>query len=393
MNRQADIQLALHDNCTGCAACASICPTKSITMCEDREGFLQPHIDADSCIKCHKCEKTCPIIATKTTQNYEPKVYAAINKDIDIRKRSSSGGMFYPLAKWTIEQGGVVFGAAFDGIHLKHQYTEVLDDVRKFMGSKYVQSDVANAYKEVEDFLNIDRWVLYTGTPCQIAGLKRYLRKDYDKLLTVDLICYGVPSPTIWEKYITRKLSQLKAKEVHNITFRHNINYRLTFDYLDNDNKWQKFDEDNIKNAYYAFFMRLLFRSSCYQCQFRSIDASYADFTIGDCWNANEEHPELADGVGVSILISHTKKAYDVLNLVKQTLILVEEDVSTMVKRYKDAKYREQSNNKTRQWRLSNRLAQFVPLEKMRFVYMHDRIGIIVKRKITKIFDKIKRHV
>ena len=244
MKRNNNIHLASHDACTGCSACASVCPKGCISMREDREGFLQPHIDAETCVNCHKCEKTCPIITPiKISTDFETQVYAAINKDEEVRMRSSSGGMFHALAKWTIEQGGVVFGAGFEGIHLKQHYVESLDELAILMGSKYIQSDVADSYKQAKTFLKEDRWVLYSGTPCQIAGLKRFLGKDYEKLVTVDLICRGVPSPRIFESYIKRLQTKIQAQDIKNISFRYNIDYYFNLSYKDKNGFWRQYKD------------------------------------------------------------------------------------------------------------------------------------------------------
>ena len=204
MKDSNNIHLASTDTCSGCAACVSVCPTGSISMKEDREGFLQPHINTKTCIGCHKCEKTCPILnPIEIPNDFETQAYAAINKDEDVRMRSSSGGMFHALAKWTIEQGGVVFGARFnDQWEVVHDYTETIEGIEPFMRSKYVQSRIGDTFKQAKQFLEAGRWVLYSGTPCQIGGLKAYLKKEYEKLLGVDLICHGVPSPGVWRAYL-----------------------------------------------------------------------------------------------------------------------------------------------------------------------------------------------
>ena len=366
-------------------------------MRKDRDGFLVPKIDMETCVGCHKCEKVCPIINTIKLLDIEPKVYAAINIDEDIRKKSSSGGAFYALAKWTIEKGGVVFGAAFEGYHLKHQYVEMMGDVEKMMGSKYIQSEIGNSYKDAKQFLKAGRWVLFTGTPCQVAGLKRFLGKDYEKLLTVDLLCHGVPSPSIWEKYMERQLRTLKAKDVKDIRFRTkregalssiNFYFFFFFFFLDENNVWQQFGEDYYENPYFAYFMRHLFRSSCYQCPFRSMEASSADFTIGDCWNVEIDHPDLSDNKGVSTIILHTSKAQDLFGYIKRSFSIEVEDISIMQGRYEEAKTEEREERKRRLWKLSNRIAQYIPLEWMRFIYMHDRIDYVIKRKFQKIWRK-----
>lgn len=397
ISKRTNIKLASPDSCTGCGACMQSCAKGAISMVENREGFLQPHINARLCIECHKCEQTCPIISPfDIPHNFGTKVFAAINKDEEIRMQSSSGGMFYALAKWVIEQGGVVFGAKFIGIHLQHDCAEKLEDVYPFMGSKYIQSDVADSYNKVKDYLSKDRIVLYSGTPCQIAGLKRFLHNDYEKLITVDLLCHGVPSPRIWEKYICRLMKHLKAQEVKDIRFRtkrieikssHNFYFFFIF-CSGEDGVWHKFWEDCRKNLYFAYFMRHLFRSSCYHCHFRSLETSQADFTIGDCWNANEDHPQMSDGQGISTLILHTNKASQILYELRDTFILENEDIAIMQKRYEEAKQDEQNERECRLWKLSNLIAQVIPLDYMQIIYKHDRWDYVLKRKIEKIWQR-----
>ena len=174
MTRHNTICLASANDCTACAACVSVCPKQCISMHEDREGFLQPKIDTKLCIQCHKCEKACPILNPITIpDDFETKAYAAINKDDEVRAQSSSGGVFFPLAQWVINQGGVVFGARWnDKWEVVHDYAEDIEGVKAFMRSKYVQSVVGDTLKQAKAFLEAGRWVLYSGTPCQIGGLK-----------------------------------------------------------------------------------------------------------------------------------------------------------------------------------------------------------------------------
>lgn len=180
--------------CCGCAACMQRCPKLCITMSEDEEGFLYPKVDVSLCIDCGLCEKTCPVI--NQDEPHEPfAVYAAKNKDEKTRRESSSGGIFTMLAEQTIKSGGVVFGAKFnEQWEVEHGGVETIDDLAALRGSKYLQSRIGETYQEAERFLKEGREVLFSGTPCQIAGLKKYLRKDYPALLTVDVICHGAPS-------------------------------------------------------------------------------------------------------------------------------------------------------------------------------------------------------
>ena len=196
------IQLNSKYDCCGCSACAQSCPKECIIMRADEEGFLYPQIDTDTCINCGLCERVCPVINQSLPQKPHS-VYAAKNKNEDIRLKSSSGGLFTLLAERTINNGGVVFGAKFnDDWSVIHDYTETIDGIKIFRGSKYLQSNTNICYKSVRKFLKEGRKVLFSGTPCQIAGLHLFLNKEYPNLTTVDIICHGVPSPLVWHKYV-----------------------------------------------------------------------------------------------------------------------------------------------------------------------------------------------
>lgn len=307
MNKIEKIQLASTDQCTGCSACASICPTKSITMREDKEGFLQPHIDTDTCIKCHKCEKTCPIISPiSIPTDFETQAFAAINKDDAVRMRSSSGGMFHALAKWTIEQGGAVFGARFnDQWEVVHDYTESIEGIEPFMRSKYVQSRIGDTFKQAKQFLDQGRQVLFVGTPCQIGGLKSYLKKDYENLLAVDIICHGASSPKVWRESLK---DTLKGDTL------------LDFNFRDKQNGWKGFEcvittsaatqrKDPFENPYFRGFLKDVYqRPSCYTCKFRGVHR-IADVTLADAWGIPNYCPEMDDNKGTSLLLLHTLKS------------------------------------------------------------------------------------
>ncbi len=189
-------------DCCGCWACVQVCPRQCISMHEDEEGFLYPKVDVSACMACGLCDKVCPEInqsKPKRPQN----VYAAINPDNAIREQSSSGGIFTMLAERTIESGGVVFGARFDEKwDVVHDYTETVDGLAAFRGSKYVQSRIGECYRQAGQFLKAGREVMFSGTPCQIAGLKKYLQREYDNLLAVDVVCHGVPSPKVRRVYL-----------------------------------------------------------------------------------------------------------------------------------------------------------------------------------------------
>lgn len=321
------IQLKHKTDCCGCHACAHRCPKSCIAMQADEEGFLYPQIDLDLCIDCGICEKVCPVIH----QN-EPRkplaVYAAKNKDEEIRRQSSSGGVFTLLAEQIIAEGGVVFGARFNGAwEVVHDYTETREGLAAFRGSKYVQSRIGETYQQAEDFLKSGRKVLFSGTPCQIAGLKLYLRKAYDSLLTVDFICHGVPSPRVWELYRTELLDGTNKKQGDQTGVFTDIQFR------DKTNGWQKYGlSATVKyttgaleklripmqnNAYMQGFLKDIYlRPACYACPSKSLKSG-SDLTIADYWGIQRVLPAFDDDKGVSLVLMNTDLAAKGVSLVE----------------------------------------------------------------------------
>lgn len=317
------------DKCTGCCACLSICPKDAISMNEDNEGFKYPVVDENKCINCGLCVKICPTINKQIKNNNDIKAYACINKDTDIRLKSSSGGIFSVVADYILSNNGIVFGAAFDKAwNVEHIYIEYIDDLDKLRTSKYVQSYVGINYKYVKEFLDADKLVLFTGTPCQIAGLKAYLGKDYGNLYCMDIICHGVPSPKVWRKYL---------KENYNIDNIEIINFR------DKTNGWNSFlsfkiqilDKviiENRKNNLYmlGFLNNLYLRPSCYNCNFKTVER-VSDITIADFWGIDEILPEMNDGKGTSLIFVQNNKGYILLEKIKNYINMVEADVEKSV--------------------------------------------------------------
>ena len=318
------IQLVGTIKCTGCSACASVCPTGSITMKEDREGFLQPFIENSSCIMCHRCEQRCPILNDNPIQSvFETKAYAAINKDDSIRIKSSSGGVFYALAKRIIEKDGVVFGARFDEKwEVVHDYAETIEEVIPLLGSKYIQSRIGNVYKQVKFFLDKGRWVLFSGTPCQISGLLTVLGKDYSKLVLVDLACHGVPSPGVWRSY----LNGLKDSDtITSVSFRDKTNGWIDYCISIKRNHEAVVLESHMDNIYLRGFLKNVFlRNSCYNCRYRSLHRD-SDITLADYWGVKELLPEMFDNKGTSIVLVHSEKGRRVFGEVEHNLVFVEQ--------------------------------------------------------------------
>lgn len=306
------IEITEKKKCCGCSACANICPKQCISMKKDEEGFLYPVVDKSKCINCGICERICPIINKNIYSGEKKESYAVFNKNDEIRKKSTSGGFFTALAEKIIDLDGYVFGVAFDkNFNIVHMKTNIKEELYKFRGSKYVQSFIGDTYKEVKKLLERNVYVLYSGTPCQIYGLKAFLGKEYDKLYCVDVICKGVPSPGVWEIY---KKNKEKKQRIKRINFRektYGFNSTTMSIYYENGRDYHKGHEsDEMLNL---FVSELISRPSCYECNFKGMDRA-SDFTIGDCWQVEKMLPQIEDDKGATLLIVHSKKAKKLLS-------------------------------------------------------------------------------
>lgn len=298
--------------CCGCTACASICPKDAITMVPDALGFMYPEVSTSLCIDCGLCKSICPF-SNQGTEKVPLKILAAKNPDSTIRDISSSGGLFTLLAHKTISEKGVVFGARFDEKwNVVHDYTETVEGLAAFRGSKYVQSDVRDTFRQARDFLDDGRHVLYSGTPCQIAGLQKFLRKEYERLLTVDVVCHGVPSPMIWQKYL--KEITPSGHTVSSISFRSKVSGWKTYSIaIESDRKGKSsvyrnyFSEDGYMSA---FLSNLTLRQSCFRCPAKS-GKSGSDITLGDFWGIEDILPEFDDDRGCSLVFANTDKGQE----------------------------------------------------------------------------------
>ena len=317
------IKITDKTQCCGCEACVHICPKHCISYSQDAEGFSYPSVNMDLCINCGLCDKVCTVL--NQNQHSEPqKVFAAINQDYDIRRESSSGGIFSLLANHVIEKGGVVFGVCFN-----EQWQAVIDmaetkeGVSKFRGSKYVQASIGNSYSCCKKYLSDGRMVLFTGTPCQISGLLHYLGKSYSNLFTVDIICYGVPSPLIWQRYLN-EIIELTNPTTLSSTIKRTIKglkYNLNFEIVEHGKVGL------VSSAYRNYYMRaflcgLTIRPSCSECPAKG-GASHSDITLGDCWGIQDIQPTMDDNKGISVVIIHTErggKLFDLLRVVKKQI-------------------------------------------------------------------------
>ena len=334
-------------DCCGCEACAQKCAHNAISMKRDKEGFLYPIIDPNKCTKCDICEKVCPVINQKLPS--EPiKTYAAKNKDEIVRLQSSSGGIFTLLATKTINNGGVVFGAKFDEQwKVVHDYVETIEDLAKFRGSKYVQSRINDNYIKVEQFLKQGRQVLFSGTPCQIAGLKKYLIKEYKNLICVDIICHGVPSPMIWQKY----KAQFELSYTSSISFRDKSNSWKTYEVVVSKDQKEVIRETVGQNVYMKIFLSdLCLRPSCAICPAKD-GKSKSDITIADFWGIQYIHPEFDDDKGCNLVLINSEKGLNFFN--KLECDKIESDFNTAIK-YNPSYYKSVSEPKYRQYFFDN---------------------------------------
>lgn len=314
--------------CTGCYACVTICPNNCITMVSDKEGFEYPKVNKMNCINCNLCEKICPVLYDGHNQiKSEPIAYAAFNKNEEIRMQSSSGGIFTLLAESTIQQGGVVFGACFNKeFEVVHDYVEKAENLSRFRGSKYVQSKIGNSYKQVEKFLIQGRYVLFTGTPCQIGGLHAYLGKAYRKLFVQDIICHGVPSKESWRKYIDFHKKRAKSN-VRKISFKDKSlgwkKYAISIVFDNNIAYQQEYHQDLWMKAY---LMNINLRPSCYTCQFKSLYRA-SDITLADYWGIQNIAPDLDDDRGISLMIINSEKGIELFDKIKDDIVYQQHDL------------------------------------------------------------------
>lgn len=354
-------------NCTGCTACIEVCPSRCFSYGCSHEGFMVPEVTSPSgCIECGLCEKACPALNRKETGNVSV-LWVGQNRDQEVLEDSSSGGVFSMLAQKILEDGGVVYGAAIEyekGYRVKHVRVAGERELYRLRGSKYVQSDMSGIMPQVKADLESGRKVLFSGTPCQVSGLKNYLRKEYDGLVLVDLVCHGTPSPSVWEKYISEEKENFARKgdentvspfsspkdtpesfmtqkclSVEEMRFK-----RISF--RDKRFGWKKFgfafllsepvgEEKNSVSPFYkryehpymrGFLADLFLRPSCHSCPTKRF-SSGSDITLADAWGVeNYIHLETIDK-GVSLVIPHTDKGTRMLEELNVGWISVPEEI------------------------------------------------------------------
>lgn len=326
------MELAAHDICTGCGACAKACPRQAIAYGDDDEGFPTPYIQKEKCIECGICNKICPAF-NKPKMKTIRAAYAAQALDREILKNSTSGGLFTVFAREIFRRNGVVFGCVWD-----EQYNAVIkratneEELKPMRGSKYVWSWAGDTFPEVRKHLEDGRAVMFVGLPCQVAGLKNYLRKDYDNLFLMDSLCSGTPSPLAFQKYLDT-ICVSKIRSDLNLKFRdkepYGVGVHIT--YKGKIKKTLPIGEHITNPYYYSFFSHLIDRRSCYQCPYGSADR-ISDFTMCDYWGVSNYHKEMDVKAGVSGLMINTEKGQILLESVKKALVLIPTQVENIGK-------------------------------------------------------------
>lgn len=310
------------NKCCGCGACIQVCPQQCINFIENERGFLVPSINHDKCINCGCCKKICPEITNKLEYKKVENAYAVVSKNFEELKKSTSGGMFAILAEKIIQKNGVVFGAAWEKIDkLSHVKIDKIEDLYKIMKSKYVQSNTKNTFKEAKELLDRNIAVLYSGTACQIAGLKMYLNKEYLNLYTVEVACHGVPSIGLFKKYIEWREKQFNSK-VKDCIFRNKDkhqggeHYKLKMSFENGKTKYFHFQKDPYYNA---FINGVSIRKTCYDCKYKK-ERRIADFTLCDFWGIEKVKKDFPANHGVSAVLLNSNKAKELFNEINEKI-------------------------------------------------------------------------
>lgn len=390
------------EKCSGCFACVSTCPVSSISMQEDSEGFWYPKINSLTCIECNLCRKSCPVISRQDRNRKEKTIIAAKSRDDAVRLKSSSGGIFSLLAEVIFVQGGVVYGAAFseDCKTVIHVRIDQKRDLWKLQGSKYVQSKIDNCYKEAKKDLDTGRKVLFTGTPCQIEGLRSYLMKEYDNLYLQDIVCHGVPSPLVWEKYVEYREKEARGC-VERTYFRHkkygwNM-YSLLFEFSNRREYIGRKREDLYLRGFLA---NLFLRPSCYQCSFKGLDRN-SDITLADFWGIDNIFPNMNDDKGISIVMINSEKGKELFEKIEGNIIFKQTETDSVLTVYNSASIksvkapldRKDFMTRLNQTEINVLLQEYVGLKKIQTIkyrvrYWLSRTKLYKLRKNIKYYEK-----
>lgn len=325
--------------CTGCFACLNSCVHNAIEIREDVVGFRYPMVDQNKCVSCGLCERICPV-NNVPDRRFPIKGYAAQVKETEELARCASGGASTAIARYILKEGGVVYGCSGENIRqVRHVRIEVLSELDRLQGSKYVQSEIGFIYRAVKEDLESGRSVLFIGTPCQVSGLKKYLRKDNDRLYTADLVCHGVPSQRLLNDNIDDYVSRGYKIDERSISFRRKMprksqtqSVRIEFGWFFQNQPYsgEKTGVDYMRDPYmFGFIQGLFFRPSCYKCAY-AYAARVGDFTLSDYWGLGQDS-RFELGKGVSSILVNTTKAQQLFDALKTTIDYEQRDVQESI--------------------------------------------------------------
>lgn len=347
------IKIKKKEKCCGCEACKNICPKNAITFLPDEKGDMYPCVSKGLCVNCHLCEKVCPIINPIVIPlSYDPKAYAAWNNNVEERMKSTSGGIFPLLANTILENGGHVVGAQYeDDFTVSHIIISQKEELKNIRKTKYVQSNNNGVYTQIKELLDDNKTVLYSGTPCQVAGLKSFLQEEYENLYTVELFCHGVINQIIFNKYLKSIEKHVKSK-ITSVEFRNKRNgwsKSATVVSLENGTEYCKSNEDEYLMGYLRY--NLYIRPSCTDCKYKSLPRA-ADLSLGDLWGI-EKLFDNHDNKGASAIIVNSPKGDLLFNRIEKSLFTKEisidflkENNPSLVQSYRLGKYSELFYNK-----------------------------------------------
>lgn len=389
-------------NCCGCTACKNICPKGAIKMKEDIEGFKYPYIDKEKCIGCNLCEKVCPIKKREYLNKSEisPVAYAMRVDDKKILLNSTSGGFFTPLASYILEKNGKIFGVGYDEkFNVIHKEINKIEKINEVIGSKYVQSELGETFKTIKRYLCENRIVLFSGTPCQVAGLKSFLERDYENLITLDVVCHGTPSPKLWREYIKYQEKKYKSN-ITNAFFRnktygyHSGTMKLVF-----ENGKEYYGSARIDFMLKSFFSEISSRPSCYSCYFKT-RTHCSDFTVFDSWNIDKVVKGLKDDdKGYTNVLINSNKGIEIFNKL-QGITKYKVDIDKIIKLDGSMVENSKKPNKNRvqfyysldEFGIKNTIDKYIKVTKKDYIIEKSK-KIFYKLNIIYYLNKLKKKV
>lgn len=318
------MKLCTAENCTGCMACYNICPVGAISISQDRKGFYVPEIHDAKCIHCNQCVSICPELRHSRGQPPQSVLACWARNDV-LRQASTSGGIFSGLAAETFRRGGVVCGVCLDhNLVARHVIVENIEKLTPLRGSKYVQSDVGNVMNACKQHLEAEKQVFFTGTPCQVAGFKNFLGHGYENLLTADIICHGVPSPLVFDKYL-RFIESTYLKKIMSVQFRYKKPGWTVFSMQIVFEDQSEYIADSMTDPYLIAFLKdYISRDCCARCRY-AVDWRQGDLTIADFWGyVSDKWATRNTEKGISLVLQNTAKGIEALDAIAKNYIIVE---------------------------------------------------------------------